>query len=252
MFTKVQQPKEEPMKDNRTSTAITTTSFLAQTADNDAVVEALRENLGGSPVQIGDLERLKIPTGGGTTWLFATAEGEIARREFSAVVISQKSVRSYYAKKFSGGGEPPTCFSDDGMVGVGEPGGVCSACPFSARGSALDDLGNPTKGSACKQRLLLLLALPDSPLPVILSLPPSSLAAWRKYLYGLVKAGRGISKVVTAFKLEVAHSASGIKYAKIAPAFERALAPEEVSSLNGIAQMFQQHLSNAAEDEEAF
>src|SRR5690606_25053710 len=64
------------------------------------------------------------------------------------------------------------CFSLDGKHGIGDPGVVCATCPLGGR----DAWGTADNGGkACKEYQVIVVLLPDLPLPVMVWAPPASL-----------------------------------------------------------------------------
>lgn len=169
----------------------------------------LERNVGTDGLTPFDLERIRIPAGGGKAWTLGTIEGETTVPHFDAVVLFWKAIRVFWADAYSGEGTPPDCQADDGLIGVGKPGGVCRECPMAAFGSAPDG-----RGQACKQCRQIFVMLPDDRLPRLLSLPPTSLRNAKKFFLRLVSAGLPYDHVLTRFALEPAKSGGGIAYVK--------------------------------------
>lgn len=94
-------------------------------------------------------------------------ETEMAKT-ITAVIAFHHPAFGYYATKFQGGSNPPDCGSFDGIHGIGNPGGLCRACPYNKFGSG----GNKSK--ACKNRHMLYLVREGEIFPVVISLP-----SWR-------------------------------------------------------------------------
>lgn len=175
------------------------------------LVELIRENVDGD-LSPNDLERLTVPPGGGKIWNYTTAEGEQNDPELEGVIIAQKTTRVFWAGEFSGGGSPPDCFSDDGEVGVGNPGGNCATCPFAEFGSKA---GGGGRAQACKQNKLLFVVLPGEILPRVISVPPTSLKEARQYTLRMLSGRQPLYGATTKFTLEKATNADNIAYSKI-------------------------------------
>ena len=184
-------------------------TFPALSVDAGTLREALQENLGGAGLSPFDLDKVKIPSGGGTTWAVPTLEGEDEVKELLGIIVHVQNARAYWAGDFAGGQTPPDCVSDDAVYGVGNPGGECAKCPYAAFGSDKN-----RRGQACKliQRMFLLQA--GATLPLVVNLPPGSLKGARKYLLRLVSAGQKASGVVTRITLEKDKNADGIVFSK--------------------------------------
>jgi hypothetical protein len=200
------------------TTAMTTPAAGGLAALNDYALaqftpEALREavmmNFEGEELTPGDLDRVRIPAGGGIAWEVPTPEGEIEpAKKLRGIIVSHRTARAYWAKSLdeSGGGSPPDCSSRDGKMGIGEPGGVCANCPLNKFGSDARE-----KGKACKEMKLIFLLKPDSLLPIVVVLPPTSL---QPFLMRLTSAAVPYSRVETEIALDKEKNAEGIEYAR--------------------------------------
>ena len=78
----------------------------------------------------------------------------------------------------------PLCTSIDGKIGCGTPGGACAVCQFNKYGTATDAKGNPTKGKACKNMRNLYILRNGESMPIVLSLPPTSLRPYEEFFNG--------------------------------------------------------------------
>lgn len=67
---------------------------------------------------------------------------------------------------------------------------ACSSCPWNEWGSAVDEAGNRRKGKACKEQRRIYMMVPGYKLPIVLSLPPTSLTPWDDYCSALATAGK--------------------------------------------------------------
>lgn len=189
-----------------------------------AVTLALRENVG--EVGLFDLSSIKFPSGGGTTWEVETLEEPKAEKKLSVVILAAQTARAYYATSIeeSGGNTPPDCSSPDGTAGHGTPGGDCAACPFAAWGSGRDG-----RGKACQERKQLLILTEYGALPYLLSVPPTSLKALRKYMLALTGQSLPYYGVVTELSLTKSSNAAGIEYAELVCRFLRPLSEGEAA-----------------------
>lgn len=156
---------------NRNQFAITNAE-----SSNDAI-EALRENLGGERLSEYDLDQVKVPSGGGTAWEVPGISGTEATKEIVGVIVHMGKRRAYWSDP-DPSGESPDCSSQDGITGRGDPGGACESCPMNEWGSSSKD---GSKGKACNERLMLFVVRKDDPLPIVISCPPSSLGALKKF-----------------------------------------------------------------------
>lgn len=174
------------------------------------ITALIRDNIGAG-VSIAALERVKVPASGSTVWTREEESDAPAPREIAGIIIYFKDRRAYWPKKYEGGaGDPPQCASDNGITGTGNPGGDCAGCKFAAWGSAPD-----SRGQACKATRLLYILQPTSLLPIVLSVPPTSIQPVRKYLLRLVSERLAYHSVVTRLRCKAEQSKTGQKYAEI-------------------------------------
>lgn len=192
--------------------------------------DVIAANYGDEGITERNLTRIPVPAGGGLAWTIQTASGEpdIAKT-ISGIVLHSRTIRQYWVDDYDGERNPPDCYSEDGTIGIGDPGGRCKTCPmnqFPERGDS-----SKRRGKACKERRLLFILRPDAALPDMVSVPPGSLKAWRAYVDGLTRLGRPVWSVITGLRLQKAQSDGGIDYAQIAPVMEAQLTKEEVAGL---------------------
>lgn len=201
----------------------------------------LQDSMGSKGFGPGDLERIKVPAGGSTNWEIY----DEAQKALDIVIIAAQDVRAFYAKKYSGGNEPPDCLSLDckfGVVGEDAPDeitGNCATCPKAQWGSAVNDDGEQTGGQACNQRKMMMVYRPEDSFPFVLSIPPSSLKNLQKYFGRLVSGhDRPYWGVVTRLTLESQKSGGGIKYSSVVPEFLRELTDDEVVACKQLRERF--------------
>lgn len=219
---------------------VSTSKFPALFADQEGgdaeIAELMADNLGEDGIQMGDLPRLHVPSGGGRVWELPGGDDEdaVAVAFVAGVIIHKQKTRSMWFKQMGGGEEngPPDCGSDDavlgnpgGAFGVGSaqhPTGDCESCPMNAWGSARPVDGVAQKGKGCKEQLQLWILQEGAILPTQISLPPTSLKAWRLFVTQLLAANQSVHQVVTKFALK-ALEANGNKYSAVSPSVVRVL-----------------------------
>ena len=106
--------------------------FEENNIDITEVAAAVHEAIGSGELRQNDLERIRLPGAGGTTWTIETAGGEVETKELVGAIIGDQITRVYWEDPFGGGKSAPSCFSTDGVTGIGTPGGECAGCPFNA------------------------------------------------------------------------------------------------------------------------
>jgi len=201
---------------------------------------ALAENMAGEQFEAFDLPRLTVPSGSSSVWADPFDEDE-TMKTVEGIILFQRRGRSYWAMGLDegGGSTPPDCFSDDGKNGelrivdtdseTQDPMGrtaspthpglySCDDCPFSKWGS--DKKG---RGQACKAMRVMFILMPGSFIPVMVTIPPSSLKAVQKFL--LTLSGKGIPywRAVTTLGLEKSKNQDSIDFQKITFGIQRRL-----------------------------
>lgn len=219
-------------------------AFAVLSGESASIAEVLRENFGGDHISPTDFDRIRIPAGGGLSFTVPDLEGDVEVRDFSGIIVHVKRPRVYWEKEFSGEGTLPDCSSEDGIIGVGTPGGACDLCPLNQWGSATKG----GSGKACKEQRLLFVLREGALLPVVVTLPPSSLGPLKKYLLRL--SGQGIFSygVVTKFSLERDKSETGIAYSKAVFAVADRLSADQVQQIKAYADAIRPSLERVRDD----
>ncbi len=105
------------------------------------------------------------------------------------VIVYKHKTRGYWPK---GEGKVPECSSKDGITGIITETGEerkCASCPYNQWGSATDESGEQTKGKACKEMRRLFIDIKDYELPIMLSLPPTSIKEFDNFISVLTTKG---------------------------------------------------------------
>lgn len=203
--------------------------------DPTEATELLRDALGGETLAFKDLDRIKVPSGGGTTWEVPTLEGEQAMKELRGVIIQRATRRAYWPYSMEERPDDddgrPSCASIDGEIGVGEPGGECGLCPYNEFSSDLK--GGP--GKACKETRQLFLLTENDLLPIAVTIPPGSLANAKAYFLRLLRNQLRPEEVVTRLMLEKAESQGKIKFGRVTFAMESRLSPDAKQRIHEFA-----------------
>ncbi len=215
---------------------------LSPQFDPRSLGQVIADNTGNKGLSPQDLDRIKIPSGGGLSWEVPTMEVPKPEAAIEGVIIHWRDARAYWQEKFDGANNPPDCVSADGEHGVGNPGGACDDCPLSEFGSAVDARGNPTSGQACKQMRQLFIMLPDATLPTVISLPPTSIQPIGKYFLGLISKNHSYWKVVTRLTLEKAKNSTGIEYSRVKAMPVEVISEEALPGLMNYINAIKPHL----------
>ena len=160
--------------------------------------------------------RVKIPSGGGRAFDIITGDEEFdtSVTSFRGVVANYHNCNALYLNP-EPNNEPPDCSSPDGIKGLDMLSGEikdCENCPSNQWGS-----GNGTRrGKACKNMRRLYILVEGSDMPVVMTLPPTSIAGWEKYKSAVLGVRRQTPKeVVTEFTLGTAVNDAGTKYSVV-------------------------------------
>lgn len=183
--------------------------FAIAALDSADLREVVKENL--SDLGRIQFERVKMPSGGGLSFEISDENGNPTPvTEIVGIIVDRYPVNAYWPDKFAGASNPPQCVAMDGYNGVGNPGGLCAKCSYNQWGS--DSEG---KGKACKNLHRIYVLQPGDILPLLIALPPTSLANFNAYMLRLTsKAKRPYWAVLTKVKLEKATNAAGISFSR--------------------------------------
>ena len=213
------------------------------------MVQALHENTGGEKLSPFDLDRIKVPAGGGTMWTVPSLTGDQEVKELSGIIVYWKSTRAYWPGSYEGGSAPPDCSSNDGKVGQGSPGGECAVCPYAQYGSAKNGTG---KGQACKQTRLLFIAQSTSLLPAVLTVPPTSIKPCSKYFLSLAGQARPYYSVVTSIGLTKDKNDTGIVFSQCTFRVAEILGSEEIIKMANFASSLAPLFASVSAEQQDF
>ncbi len=193
--------------------------------DIKAVIVEEMDGLGMIPFEI-----VKMPSGGGLTFQIGDDDDPEIEKELRGVIVYHHPVNTFWRESYSGNNAQPDCASYDGKTGVRtETGEVvdCESCPYNQYGSAENG-----RGKACKNSHRLYILREGEMIPVILSLPPSSLKELKNYIAKkIVLKGRRAFECLTKITLKKDVNADGIAYSKAVFSKEGELSREIVDSL---------------------
>ena len=180
--------------------------------------------------------RVKIPSGGGLAFEVPgdDPENPDTEKEIIGVIVDHHPVNAYWADKYAGGNNPPDCSSMDGKVGMDQDGNrkPCDTCPMNQWGS--DQEG---RGKACKNMHRVYILREGEMLPLLLTLPPTSLKNLSDYL-GLRVITKGLRSygVITKVSLKKAQNANGINYSQAVFSLAGKLSPEQTKAMAEYSQ----------------
>jgi hypothetical protein len=200
---------------------------------SDDMAAAMAEELDGLQLSF---PRVKIPSGGGLAFEVPgdDPENPNTEKEIVGVIVDHHPVNAYWADKYAGGNNPPDCSSMDAKFGVDQDGNrkPCNSCPMNEWGTAEDG-----RGKACKNMHRVYILREGEMLPLLLTLPPTSLKNISDYL-GLRIVSKGLRSygVVSKVSLKKAQNAGGINYSQAVFALAGKLAPAQVSAMAEYSQ----------------
>lgn len=239
-------------KKNEKSTAIAKAEPQAKgeliSAENFALIadkeglEALIYNLKDESLSEFDLDRVKVPSGGATVFQIPGLDG-ISNAESIEGIILHIGIRRAFWRDPNPSGKPPECFSTNGLVGIGDPGGDCGSCPFNQYGSALKADGSQGRGKRCRESRMLLLVRPEDRLPIVISAPPASIKGMKQWLMRLPVF---MFQAVVRLSLEPEKSGDGIKFSKLVPEYVGRISLEEARALQRYAETLKKILQGKA------
>ena len=228
-------------KNDKGLAVIPASDYRIMKMDQEALPGMLRDNCGDGGLGQFDLDRVPMPTGGALQWAVPNLEGgEDMQASIEGVVVLFQDGRAMWHESYddSVGGSPPNCQSYDKITGIGDPGGECGTCPLNVFGSGKD------KSKKCKEMRVLFVIRPEGILPLVISLPPTSLKNASKYFMRLVMAEVPYYQAITRISLETDKSAGGKKYSKAKFAIVQRLEGDEADNFKKLNTVFKEIFRN--------
>lgn len=220
------------MAKKETAVATTNNNFSLP-AINGNIAQAMAEEMDGLTLSF---PRARIPAGGATSFEVPGDDPESPEtaKEIVGVIVDHHPVNAFWPGRYAGGNNPPECSSMDGKVGADLNGNrvSCSSCPRNQWGSGPDG-----RGKACKNMHRVYILREGEALPLLLTLPPTSLKNFSDYV-GLRIVTRGLRthSVVTKIALKKAQNADGISYSQVVFALAERLAPKQAQAMAEYSQ----------------
>jgi len=174
------------------------------------LAEILATEMDGLSIEI---DRVKIPSGGGLAFELPDSTGPVMITEIVGIIVDHYPVNAFWATKYSGQKNPPDCASTDGKTGIERDSGEtrsCKTCPRNQWGSSEKGVGK-----ACKNMHRIYLLPTGNILPILITLPPTSIKSFGDFLGKRVVAkGLRSYEVLTRISLRREKSRSGIEYSQ--------------------------------------
>ena len=214
--------------------AIKAENFKLVTIEGE-IADAIKEELDGlGPIPF---DKVKIPSGGGLAFEVPGEDDENPETatEIIGVILYHYPVNAYWKEAYGRNNNPPDCSSLDGKKGVvSESGEVrdCTTCPYNQYGS-----GDNGSGKACKNNHRCYILRENSPIPLLLTLPPTSLKSLRDFIgKKLLLKNLRTKDVIVKISLKKDKSADGIPYSKAVFSLVDKLTAEMAVQLKAMAQ----------------
>lgn len=186
-------------------------SYAVMTPLSEMAQEALDTNMEGITLNLNLFDKITIPTGGSQAWSYTLNGETMVVKSLEMILVGKKCYRAYWSKAIGASTDKtPDCTSDDGDMGTAF--GLCDRCSYNQYGSKIRGDGTQGAGKACSEKIVAMGYLPESPLPVLLSLPATSLKPFSAYMLQLTGLGRPVGSVVTQIELDVEKNSGGIEY----------------------------------------
>lgn len=159
--------------------------------------------------KVGGRARLTAKVGSGGVKVFTISNGvkEMVLEKIRGIVIASHNCNVLFPPRKDKDNNTlvnltPLCSSADGITGMAEDGECrnCAECPYNT-------FGSKGKGKACKNMHRLYILVEDVPIPIVLTLPPTSLETWRNYaIMDIAAADLEMDEVLTEFTLLTAEA----------------------------------------------
>lgn len=188
-------------------------SFDLVTLTGD-IAEAIAEEMDG----LGNIpyDKVKIPSGGGAAFEIPTDDEDNPDvvTEIVGVILDHHPVNGRWKEAYNGSDDKPLCSSYDGKQGIDAESGEiinCDECPYNEFGSAADG-----RGKACKNSHRVYVLRESNPVPLVITLPPTSIKYARDYFAkSIVLKGMRCYDAITKITLKKEKSADGIAYSRV-------------------------------------
>lgn len=128
----------------------------------------------------GSSNRFEIPGLGDESEMVSEIEG---------IIVFHTPARAYFEKSYeeTGGGEQPDCRSNDGIHGVGDPGGLCPKCQLAQFTKNSD---GTTERPRCDLMKRLFILRPGEIMPTMFNAKAGNVGQCERYMFNLSVKGR--------------------------------------------------------------
>lgn len=143
----------------------------------DVVKEVIKENIG-RKLELKDLEKWKVPSGGGLSF---QSSYDSEAKEIECIIMDKQKMKVMYEIDDTEN-HVPVCQSEDATVGEGVPGGECKFCIYN---KFIDG-----KAKACKDRYMVIFLKKGDLIPSCISIPAMSIKPFEEFLIKLTLKGK--------------------------------------------------------------
>ena len=203
------------MKDEKDSKALTTPDAVQKALATAAEMFDLKKGMEGVKARLPQIQIAHRAD------MFMFSDGSKVET-FRAIILDHHNVNAYWDKSYddTGGGEPPACFSMDGVMPSADlevpvhP--ECYDCPMNQFGSEPKKKdGKESRGKACKNMKRIHLLMPNELMPHRLTAPPSSIGAFDIFLSQLRSKAIPHQLVPVELGLKKGHNKDGVEFSEL-------------------------------------
>lgn len=193
-------------------------------------------------------DRIKMPSGGGLAFEVPGEDEDNPETtsELIGIILHHHPVNAYWKEKFSGSNEAPDCASADGHVGVDRETGECKDCASCVHNQFAED----GSGKACKNTHRIYLLREGNPIPILITLPPTSLKYLRDYIgKGLLLKGMRSYEALTKISLKKEQSKDNITYSRAVFTFLGKLPDDKKEAVSEMAAGIKEQAQSVSVDD---
>lgn len=206
------------------------------------VMEIIETNLGTAGVQISQLDKVTVPPGGGKVFAVNPGDGEVSVSSITGIIVWAPTQNGFWPKPIEEApNDPPSCFSSDGNIGVGDPGGNCHVCPMKEWGSDFKE-----RGKACRDLRPIFLLQPGEYLPIIVQTSRMSIKRLGAYFTLLARKGIPYYAAVTEIGLEQQQRPGTPLYSVLTFAVKEVIPKEQRAALKQYQDSLKMHTAAPA------
>jgi hypothetical protein len=172
--------------------------------------------------------QIKMPLLGNTSWVVPSTEGDVDTKSFSGIILHIQKERGLFDKDYTPGARP-YCSSDNGLVGIGEPGGSCETCPNS-------QFGPNNERPACAEKRAVYILMKEEIIPMVLRITPSSFKTLDNYCLTASRKLKSYKAFETKFSLKAVKAGVGTTVSEVVFEIDSVLDREAVNSVEQVRQ----------------